>query len=76
MERTNLLSTIRSEVTGGDEKSVLMQMSNEFKKESRKAREELLREIGFHTGEISAGQGLAMKAELALPWHKLRHLRR
>ena len=33
-----------------------MQMSNEFKKESRKVREELLREIGFHTSEISARQ--------------------
>ena len=38
-------------------------------------RQSILKEAGI-TPEISAGEGLAMKAELALPWERLRVLRR
>ena len=38
-------------------------------------RQNILKEAGI-TPEISAGEGLAMKAELALPWERLRVLRR
>ena len=42
---------------------------------SRDERQKLLREGGF-TLDVPADHGLAMKAELRIPWNKLRDLRR
>ena len=51
-------------------------MRDELQSSTRAEREELLKAVGLAPGEIKAGEGLAMKAELGIPWSKLRHLRR
>ena len=48
---------------------------DELKATEAQVRGEILKSAGI-TPEISAGEGLAMKAELALPWKKLRLMRR
>ena len=53
-----------------------MQMADELQTCTRSERERLLTAAGLPPGEIEPGAGLAMKAELGIPWHKLRHLRR
>ena len=50
----------------------LVQMSSEVKKEERAV---LMKEVNF-TVTIPPEQGLAMKADLNIPWNKLRAMRR
>ena len=45
---------------------------DELKATAAQVRGEILKSVGI-TPEISAGEGLAMTAELALPWKKLRY---
>ena len=54
----------------------MAQMADELQRCMRAEREQLLKAAGLPTGEIEPGAGLAMKANLGTPWHKLRHLRR
>ncbi len=72
--RTSTLPAVRESVTGSEEGAQL-QMVDELKCTNRVVRQKILREAGI-TPEIQLGDGLAMKASLALPWRKLRHLRR
>lgn len=59
---------MRDLVSGGDSTS---QLREEIRHLSRSERQELLHSAGF-TLEIPAEQGLAMKADLGIPWNKLR----
>ena len=54
---------------------VQRQMADEVKVAEMAVREKILREAGI-TPEVPFGEGLALKATLALPWRKLRELRR
>ena len=73
-QRCRELDAIRSIVSGG-EPSALMQ--EELRMLSDKERNDLLEKSGISTQiEISAEQGLAIKAGLSLPWFRLRHLKR
>ncbi len=72
--RTAMLSGVRESVAGS-EVGAQLQLVDELKATSRDVRQSSLKEAGI-TPEIAFGDGLAMKADLALPWRKLRHLRR
>ena len=68
------MQRIRTVVSGG-EASALIQ--NEVLILSDEERQSLLDKAGISSSiEIGAAEVLAIKAELALPWHKLRFLRR
>ena len=66
-----MLSNFRSQIAGG-EKASPSQLADELSTSDRKL---LLEKAGIKP-DIPVGQGLAMKAELSIPWNKLRHLRR
>ena len=51
------------------------QLKEEIQHLNKDERQDLLQNAGF-TLEIPAEQGLAMKADLGLPWNKLRVIRR
>ena len=51
------------------------QLKEEIQHLNKDERQDLLQNTGF-TLEIPAEQGLAMKADLDLPWNKLRVIRR
>ncbi len=70
--RNKTLDRVREIVSCGDSAS---QMKEEIKHLTKTERQELLHNAGF-TLDIPAEQGLAMKADLGLPWNKLRILRR
>ena len=55
-------------------KEAVVQMADELQTCIRSERERLLTAAGLPPGEIEPGAGLAMKAELGIPWHKLQHL--
>ena len=62
-------------IVSGGEPSALMQ--EELRMLSDEERNDLLEKSGISTQiEISAEQGLAIKAGLSLPWFRLRHLKR
>ena len=61
-------------VSGGGASTLL---KNKIKWLSDKEKQHLLVELGIAMDiNVSAGQGLAIKAGLAIPWHKLRQYRR
>jgi hypothetical protein len=62
----------RSAVSGGEGEHLLEREVTTLSIESRK---QLLEKVGI-TLTITEQQGLAMKADLALPWNKMRELRR
>ncbi len=55
--------------------SLPQQLTAEVKKLCSKKRQKLLTDARFST-EIAATKGLAMKADLGIPWNKLRVMRR
>lgn len=63
---------MRDLVSAGDSRS---QMLAEIRHLSKDDRQNLLTSGGF-TLDIPPGQGLAMKADLGIPWNKLRTIRR
>ena len=68
------MSHVRDIVSGGEASTLL---ENEIKWMSDDEKHHLLVESGIAMDiKVSAEQGLAIKAGLAIPWHKLRHLRR
>jgi hypothetical protein len=67
--RNKSLGVIRDVISGGDSTS---QLREELRSLDKAGREELLR----NAGDIPAEQGLAMKADLGLPWNKLRIIQR
>lgn len=70
--RSQELSKIRRELSGED---VQEQLSDELKMVPKDERKSLMKEVKFDV-HIPAEQGLAMKADLCLPWKKLRVMRR
>ena len=73
-KRSMALVDMRTAVSGS-KSGARRQLADELKHTSREERQSLLK-LANITPEIPAGEGLAMKAELAIPWNKLRHLRR
>ena len=68
------MSHVRDIVSGGGASTLL---KNKIKWLSDKEMQHLLVELGIAMDiNVSAGQGLAIKAGLAIPWHKLRHYQR
>ena len=72
--RTAAIADLRESTSGGKE-GARIQLVDELKHVDADLRHSILKEAGI-TPEISPGQGLAMKAELMLPWNKMRHLQR
>lgn len=70
--RTAGIGRVRSITSGGD---VASQLASEVKSLSKEEREELLREAQLPV-VIPTDHALAIKADLCLPWNKLRVLRR
>ena len=66
--RTQQIGQIRSNISGGESSN---QLQEEVRCLPKEERQKLLREGGF-TIDIPPEHGLAMKADLALPWSKLR----
>ncbi len=72
--RTSRLVHVRESLSGG-KTGAKRHLVDELVATDAAVREGILKEAGI-TPCISAGEGLAMKAELALPWERLRVLRR
>ena len=70
--RSQHLSVVRGIVSAGASSS---QLCDEVRALTREERCKLLQEAGFST-DIPAEHGLAMKADIGLPWAKLRVIRR
>ncbi len=70
--RNKIIDRVRDVVSGGDSAA---QLREEVKHLSKAERQELLHSGGFRL-DVPAEQGLAMKADLGLPWNKLRIIRR
>ena len=66
------LQQLREVISGGDASK---QLQDELHCLSSEERKQLLRDSGFRL-DVSAEQGLAMKADLAIPWNQLRTIRR
>ena len=73
--RTRQIAHVREAISGGQE-AVNRQLFHEAKRLARE-RQELLKEAGFKEIQyrVSATEGLALKADLSIPWNKLRALR-
>ena len=72
MRRTRNLSQLRTCICGGD---VSVQMTSELRTLKKEEREELLREAKLPV-QIPPDHALAIKADLALPWAKMRVIAR
>ena len=70
--RSHEMSRIRDELSKGD---IQQQMADEMKLLPRDERDTLMKEAKFNI-YVPPEQGLAMKADLCLPWKKLRIMRR
>ena len=70
--RTHEIANLRDLVSKGDSR---LQLQREIEVIPRKERQQLMKEANFAV-EIPPEHGLAMKADLCLPWNKLRVLRR
>ena len=70
--RNQALHQLRDTISGGDSSS---QMQEEIRSLSKGERQKILKEANL-TIDIPPEHGVAMKADLALPWNKLRILRR
>lgn len=76
-ERTSTISDVRKVVSGGSVDSITVQFADELQRTNREERETVLREAGIlGSGDVPTEECLAMKASLAIPWNKLRHIRR
>ena len=63
---------LREDLTGGESQH---QIADEIRMIPKEEREEIMRELNF-TIDVSPEQCLGMKADLSLPWNKLRLMRR
>jgi len=68
------MAGVREGLSGG-KRDAHRQLVDELNATDYEERQKILKESGI-TPEISSGEGLAMKAELALPWRKLQYLRK
>ena len=75
-DRSAFISNVRHLVSGG-EPSSQAQIADELCQTNPQSRREILKEAGFNVEHtIPPSAGLALKADLNIPWNKLRHLRR
>ena len=72
--RSQQLFRVRVHICGGDGE-VGIQIKNEIKRMNKKEREDLLKEARLPI-EIPTEHALAIKADLAISWNKLRTVRR
>lgn len=70
--RTKTLAEVRSSISGGDSS---VQLQSELRSLSKEEREEVLREANLPV-VIPPDHALAIKADLALPWAKMRVISR
>ena len=70
--QTRTLTNIRACISGGDS---ITQMQSEVKALTKEERETLLREAQLPI-EIPPNHALAIKADLAIPWEKMRKVSR
>ena len=70
--RNQALHQLRDTISGGDSSR---QMQEEIRSLSKGERQKILKEANL-TIDIPPEHSVAMKADLALPWNKLRILRR
>ncbi len=70
--RTRTISVVREQLSGGD---ISDQMMSEIKYLTNEEREAVLQEAGLPIN-IPPDHALAMKADLALPWAKMRVISR
>ena len=70
--RSNEISKIRHQLSLGD---VTSQFNNEIKMLPSEEREKIMKEANFSV-TVPPEEGLAMKADLCMPWRKLRLMRR
>ena len=70
--RTKALKVVHEVVYGGDSSR---QLQLEVMTLPRYDRQQLLHSAGLNL-HVPAGQGLAMKCDVGVPWHKLRALRK
>ena len=70
--RSNEISKVRKVLSLGDESE---QMVDKMKLIPKAERNKLMKEANFNV-QIPPEEGLAMKADLRLPWNKLRIMRR
>ena len=76
-ERTRFMRFTRAAVSGRSDQATATQLAAELQHSSREQRQLALQEAGiFNSSSLSAEGCLAMKAALAIPWHRLRHIRR
>lgn len=76
MDRSKHLAALCQKVSGGDLSSARIQLAHEIR-QSHDERDTLLREAGITVPhETPAADILATKADLAIPWKKLRSIRR
>ena len=67
----------RADVSGGTDQSTATQFAAELQHSSKEQRQLVLQDAGIlNSSSLSAEGCLAMKAALAIPWHRLRHVRR
>ena len=71
-KRTDKISRIRNRLSVGDN---IIQMGNEIRATTKDESDSLMKVAKF-TVTIPPEQGLAMKADLCIPWNKLRVMRR
>ena len=76
-QRSQSLASVREAITAGD---TITQQAHELVTSQREDRDRLLEEIknagGTFLIQVPAQASLAMKADLNMPWNKLREMRR
>ena len=78
-QRTGAIERIRAAISGGDGASSQAQLRHEVARTTTEERLDLLKDAGISVpanNVIRPDTGLALKAHLALPFNKLRKLRR
>ena len=73
--RSHELQQVREFISGGRD-AAHQQLASEVLQLSQVERKELLKEAGLVASDLPVEHGLAMKADLGLPWNKVRTLRR
>ena len=72
--RTSIISNVREAIAGGEEPAK-RQLIDELRRTTPEERQDLLKKAGI-VPTITHDEGLAMKADLSIPWNKIRHLRK
>ena len=73
--RSHCLSTLRTAISGGESPDIVTQLRSEIRCLSKEDRQELLQSAGLPV-VIPPDHALATKADLSIPWSKLRVIRR